>query len=126
MTKLLRTFRAKKGDDTLLSRLITKFLKSDRFLYSVIPLYVLVLLLAHIATCVWYYISDSDNPDAWLNRYEYRNESLHDRYWVSLYFIYTTLTTTGYGDIVPGTLNEYIATVIFMAVGVSVHSIIYT
>lgn len=126
LLKLMRVLRVFKIKENVVSSTVNKLQSSDKFYFSVIPLYILVLLLAHIAACIWYYISDSDDPNSWLYRYSYRGEGLVDRYWASLYFIYTTLTTTGYGDIVPGTLNEMIATIIFMAVGVSVHSIIYT
>lgn len=106
--------------------MVTKLVNSDTFLLSVLPLYILVILLAHIFSCIWYYIADSASPDSWINRSGYRSESLHDRYWAALYFIYTTLTTTGYGDIVPYTFTEMLATVLFTGVGVTVHSVIYT
>ena len=126
MTKLLRTYKSANQTDTVISNLISKMIKSKHFIYKILPLYVLILLIAHIFTCIWYYISDTDEPIGWINQSGFREEPLADRYWVSLYFVYTTLTTTGYGDIVPGTKWEYAWTIIFMGVGVTVHSMIYT
>jgi len=105
---------------------VTKFVNSDNFILSVFPLYILIALISHIFCCIWYYIADSPDPDSWINRSGYRAEGLDDRYYASLYFIYTTLTTTGYGDIVPFTFGEMLATVIFTFVGVTVHSVIYS
>ena len=43
-----------------------------------------------------------------------------------MYYIYGTLTTTGYGDILPSSKQETLLTILFMAVGVTFHSFIYT
>lgn len=126
MTKLLRTFKAATSSDTLVSRLVTKMLKSDQFVISTIPLYILVIFVAHVFCCVWYYIADSDDPITWIDYYGYREEALFDRYVASLYFVYTTLTTTGYGDILPHSEYEYFNCILLMALGVTVHSFIYT
>ena len=126
MTKLLRSFKAAKGGDTVISHLMTKLKHSERFILSVLPMYVLVGILAHLFSCIWYYIADTDEPTSWINRYNYREEDYRDRYFASLYFIYSSLTTTGYGDIVPYTMLETIWTIAFMCIGVSVHSYIFT
>ena len=90
-------------------------------------MYTFVFVAAHIFSCIWYYIASISNEDNnWLLRYRYIDENLDDRYMASLYYIYSTLTTTGYGDIVPGTNYEIALTIIFVACGVSFHSYIYT
>ena len=126
MVKLLRTYKSANQADTVVSNLISRMIKSKYFTIKIIPLYALVLFFAHVFTCIWYYISDTDDPRGWINISGYRNESLEDRYWASMYFVYTTLTTTGYGDIVPGTKWEYVWTIILMGLGVTLHSMIYT
>jgi hypothetical protein len=40
--------------------------------------------------------------------------------------VYTTVTTTGYGDIVPDTSPEFAMTFFFMFGGVTFHSLIYS
>lgn len=87
----------------------------------------MVLVLAHIFCCLWYFQSlNNSNPNSWLQRYNFIDEQLWDRYCASLYYVYSTLTTTGYGDIVPGTNLEYVITIFYIAVGVTFHSYIYT
>lgn len=106
--------------------MFNRLFESKYFVVSVIPLYVLMILIAHIFSCIWFYVSDTTDPDGWIVKSGFRDEGIYDRYWVCLYFIYTTLTTTGYGDIVPGTFWEFFWTIVFMGVGVTVHSLIYT
>ena len=89
-------------------------------------MYVFVLVVAHNFTCIWYYVSDGDNPESWISRYHYDSEILMDRYVAALYFVYTTLTTTGYGDIAPKLTEEFGMTIAFVAIGVTMHSYIYT
>lgn len=43
-----------------------------------------------------------------------------------MYYVYTTVSTTGYGDIVPDTAPEFTMTFLFMFGGVSFYSIIYS
>jgi len=126
MTRLLRTVRAAKSSDTVISRFISSMLKSEMFLISIAPLYILILFISHTFACIWYFISDNDDPNSWINLYGYSDESLFDRYISSLYFTYTTLTTTGYGDLTPHTEGELFATILFVGVGVTVCSFIFS
>lgn len=43
-----------------------------------------------------------------------------------MYYIYTTVTTTGYGDIIPKTNGEFLMTFLFMVGGVTFYSLIYS
>lgn len=43
-----------------------------------------------------------------------------------MYYVYSTVTTTGYGDILPDTSQEFFMTMAFMGCGVTFYSIIYT
>ena len=128
ISRLTRTFRLRKKQSLYIFKQIYDSMgSSEQFILSILPLYLSVFLLAHIFSCFWYYqafISSSD--ENWLNRSGYRGEDLHDQYWASMYYIYGTLTTTGYGDILPSSEQEFLLTIIFMAVGVTFHSYIYT
>jgi hypothetical protein len=53
-------------------------------------------------------------------------EPVFDKLTASLYFVYTTLSTTGYGDIVPATSTEFLLTFIFMSAGVTFYSLVYS
>ena len=76
----------------------------DYFLLSILPLYGFVFMTAHIFACIWFYVASISKEDKnWLRNFDYADDDLFDRYMASLYYTYTTLTTTGYGDIVPVT-----------------------
>lgn len=44
----------------------------------------------------------------------------------SFYYIYTTVTTTGYGDITPFTFNENLLTILTQLIGVIFYSFTYS
>lgn len=123
--KIIRAFKVGKKD-TKLKRLV-KWLSSSSYIFTkVIPLMFVTLNVGHIFACIWHYLAVSDDdPLTWLNRYEFQNESQLDRYTVSLYYSLTTMTTTGYGDIVPETSYEFALNFVIMFVGVILHSIVF-
>lgn len=43
-----------------------------------------------------------------------------------MYYVYSTVTTTGYGDIIPDSNQEFLMTLVFMGCGVTFYSMIYT
>ena len=85
-------------------------------------------MLAHLATCLWIYMGflDRDKPpeerESWIyvnelygndgngNAYTNSNAAL---YVFSLYWVFTTLTTVGYGDYSGGTTAEYMVTLLY-------------
>ena len=90
-------------------------------------MFALSLCIAHILACGWYYLArNSSSADNWLRRYNFVDEAWYDRYWASLYFIYTTFTTTGYGDIVPYTSDEFVFTIFIVCLGVSFYSYVFS
>lgn len=125
LTRLSRTLGLNKNKKSLLSKIIKSY--SSQLVSTVLPLYLSVFLLAHIFACLWYYQAIVlHSPLTWLARYDFTDEQLFDRYMASLYYVYTTLTTTGYGDIVPATNIEFLFTICCMGIGVTFHSLIYT
>ena len=126
--KMLRTIKVQKnGRKTFVGRIISYFSKSDSIFTSVVPVFALSLCIAHILACGWYFLANnSSNADTWLRRYAFADEAWYDRYWASLYYIYTTFTTTGYGDIVPNTSDEFLFTIIIVCVGVSFYSYVFS
>jgi len=127
ISKLIRAMKMKRKGNTLIGKLISRLFRGDSILVNILPLWLFGALIAYIFGCIWHFVAILLlDPSTWLIRYDYYAEETHDKFWASMYYIYSTMTTTGYGDIVPGNKSEYLQTSIFMAVGVTFHSIIYT
>lgn len=125
--RLIRTFKAGMKSDTLVVQYILFLIRSEKIFVSIAPIYIFGLIISHIFACVWHYNSaKSFDSRTWLLRHGYYSESTHDRFWASLYFVYSTVTTTGYGDILPDTNLEFLQTLIFMFCGVIFYSFVYS
>ncbi|CAD8213597.1 unnamed protein product [Paramecium octaurelia] len=77
-----------------------------------------MILVAHFSACIWHIIGQwgewgHHEGKTWLKVAQLQNESWLDRYVVSFYWSIVTMTTIGYGDIIPVNLTERIF-VIFM------------
>lgn len=70
--------------------------------------FILFLALCHNLSCLWFLVAKLDDfsERTWVFRYGYDYASLGEQYMASLYFIITTITTVGYGDITSGSAAE--------------------
>jgi CRP-like cAMP-binding protein len=60
----------------------------------------IVLIFTHITACFWGKLAnDKSGTDTWEDAAGIEDSSLWTRYLASFYFIYVTMNTTGYGDI---------------------------
>ena len=65
---------------------------------------IVFLVISHVLACAWIfiandaYVHDSNN---WVWDNDFQNQSRLDLYVTSIYFVITTMTTVGYGDISP-------------------------
>lgn len=83
----------------------------ERVVYFFMLLVFLVFVI-HILACIWAYIGII-TYQSWVDGYPFMNPPIKRTeitiiYVKSMYFIITTLTTVGYGDIVGATNNEHI------------------
>jgi len=78
--------------------------------------------LMHLYSCLWYYIIQFERPDevdeTWVIIYGLIDCSLSMKYVSALYFTLTVMTTVGYGNITPTTINEKILVIFFMFFGI--------
>ena len=68
---------------------------------------------------MWYFMSKYNEfpPDCWVVYYGVRDSGVGSLYLISLYWV-MTLTTVGYGEILPHNNSERLLATIFMIVGV--------
>jgi hypothetical protein len=106
--KMLRLFRVQRNkDNTILKKLIKKFVRKDNILSKVILTVIGLWLIAHFFAYLWFILSEnSKSKDTWLYDQGYDTEGLWDQYIACFYYCISTFTTTGYGDIIPATVVE--------------------
>ena len=78
--------------------------------------FIVFLLFAHVFIFLHIYLASQSFPN-WLNHINISNESFFDKYIRSLYFMATTMTTVGYGDIVCISSIERIYHIILLFIG---------
>ena len=81
------------------------------------------LIAIHIVTCLWIIFAQSVDSDQNIDIKGSWMEKLHDhsnweKYWSSWYWCITTITTVGYGDILPATTSEKLFCSLVMIFGV--------
>ena len=61
----------------------------------------LMIMFTHVMGCMWMFLArlDEFGPDTWVFRYNFIDLPMSDLYLISVYYILTTVTTVGYGDI---------------------------
>lgn len=127
VSRLMRSFRllrlVKLGKYFLALR---EHLSSDLALVmAFISLLMLTGLLAHWAACGFYLISQlADSPNTWLRAGRMEEASSKDKYVAALYWAVTTLTTTGFGDVVPTNMIERIYGITLMMLAAGLYSLL--
>jgi len=91
-----------------------------------IKLISIVFILTQFITCTWFASSAFQGfpENSWAHLEQIEESDLYTQYIRSLYWCVTTLTTIGYGDIVPTRNIEYIITLIVMIIGASIYAYI--
>jgi len=96
--------------------------------FRVLKLIGWVLLVSHASCCIWLSIPILENEDSLMNswmansNHDYSNETDSTKYLVGIYWAMTSLTTVGYGDIVPSTNVERVFSMFMMILGVTFYA----
>ena len=78
--------------------------------------FIVFFLFVHLFICLHIFLASQSFPN-WINHINISNESFFDKYITSLYFMVTTMTTVGYGDIVCISSIERIYHIILLFIG---------
>ena len=84
----------------------------------------MVVIIVHVVGCFWYFLAwlyDFD-PSTWVFRAQRQNDSSGTLYLVSIYWVFTVITTVGFGDITAANTTERIYSIIVMGFGIAFYS----
>mmetsp|Transcript_26768 Transcript_26768/g.25790 ORF Transcript_26768/g.25790 Transcript_26768/m.25790 type:complete len:548 (+) Transcript_26768:611-2254(+) len=82
-----------------------------------------ILFIAHWIACIFFAIGSSEldtEPICWIVMNNIQDKDIFDKYIISLYWAFTTMTTVGYGDVVPYTMSEKIYAMFSMLIACGV------
>jgi hypothetical protein len=122
LTRLFRMLKVIKQKSKILAY-INEFLKIGFGMERLLFFLIVFMILSHLASCLWIIMATLYNPDGsfkgtWMENFEEYEESNKNIYIVAFYWIISTITTVGYGDI-SGTNNvERVFCSICMFIGV--------
>lgn len=85
-----------------------------------VAFFLMVTICVHLMSCLWFFVARLEGlgPQTWVSLRGLRDSSTVDLYIASLFWTITTLSTVGYGDIVPGTSVERMLAIAWMLFGV--------
>lgn len=125
--KLVRLLKFWSQFDRIFQRVLTndKYEGEASKMYQFGKFCACALLTAHVAGCLWYALAKfhENVEDTWIVSRGIEDAAIIDQYLASMYFIITTLTTVGYGDISASTNAEIIVAILLMMGGVLGYSI---
>ena len=75
----------------------------------------------HIVVCAFIFIGKNDYPN-WISHFNHSNKNFKELYLIAVYYIITTLTTVGYGDLTCISLSEKIFGLFMEVVGICSYS----
>lgn len=115
LIRLMKIYRIFAEDE----RLENSF--SNPALFSLVILILQIFYVAHIFACFFHYITldaaVGSFPTTWVQKFNFQDKPVNERYVASLYYIIVTMTTVGYGDIYGTNQLERFFAIITMLTG---------
>ena len=82
-------------------------------------------LTVHVVSCIFIFLGKND-IESWINKFNFQEFNFANLYFIGIYYLITTVTTVGYGDLTCSTPNEKIFGIIIEIVGIVAYSYILT
>ena len=126
VVKLLRILRLLKVSDKLSKNKITKkisgFLNINRQFGDLFSFFIIIIFLSHITSCLWHFLVHMHDSNTWLDKLERRPTSNFGIYITAFYWAISTISTVGFGDIVPSNVTEKLFNIFWIGVGIAFYS----
>ena len=92
---------------------------------TILPFFFVLLFAIHMFSCILIIVASAEGVEnSWAGTYYEQNYNTLQLYVVGFYFVLTTVSTIGYGDIVPKTNTEIIVMIFVQIIGVLMHAFI--
>ena len=108
----------------LLYEYISEYYYFEQFI-NFLKYFIIVFSFLHTLICIHVFLGFHSYPN-WTTSINIFNKSLSNKYITSFYFIITTMTTVGYGDIVCVSSKERYFQIILLGIGTIIYSFIIT
>eukprot|EP00828_Plagiopyla_frontata_P046040 TRINITY_DN8052_c0_g2_i1.p1 TRINITY_DN8052_c0_g2~~TRINITY_DN8052_c0_g2_i1.p1 ORF type:complete len:451 (+),score=54.94 TRINITY_DN8052_c0_g2_i1:23-1375(+) len=124
LTKIIKIIKLFSYGDNMQENRIANFFSINAGKMRLLMLLITVCLTIHLCGCGWYYIAKLEDfsPDSWIFNFDLMEKSQVELYIASLYYVLSTLSTIGYGDITPISIPEKIFSIFCMLGGVCFYS----
>lgn len=118
--KLLRLYRAYNAWSTIRTHLA--YFGS---IWTMLPFFYMIVFIIHMFSVFFIVLAKMEGREkSWLYEYDKKEYSSSQIYVVAVYFVMTTISTVGYGDILPRTTPETIVLIFIQITGVIFHAFI--